>query len=142
MNLRNKLRRFRALPIHDKGVFVEATVLLALARLLILVAPMHQIARWLALAPDKCSCDKILLLRVRRAVVTTARNVPWNAVCLPQAMVAKAMLARRGYGSTLHLGARFDASGKLIGHAWLVAGNTVVVGGAAAAQIQPLARFG
>ena len=58
------------------------------------------------------------------------RNVPWNAVCLPQAMAAKAMLARRGCGSSFRLGADFDAQGRIIAHAWLVAGGTIVVGAA------------
>jgi hypothetical protein len=87
-------------------------------------------------------CDEILLLSVRKAVTTAARNVPWNAVCLPQAMAAKAMLARRGCGSSFHLGADFDAQGKLIAHAWLVAGGTIVVGAAGIAGVTPLARFG
>ena len=81
-------------------------------------------------------------MRVRQAVTMAARNVPWNAVCLPQAMAAKAMLARRGCGSSFHLGADFDAQGKLIAHAWLVAGGTVVVGAAGIADVTPLARFG
>jgi Transglutaminase-like superfamily len=71
-----------------------------------------------------------------------ARNVPWSAVCLPQAMAAKAMLARRGCGSSFHLGANYNAQGKLIAHAWLVAGGTVVVGAAGIGGVTPLARFG
>jgi hypothetical protein len=66
------------------------------------------------------------LLRVRTAVAVAARNVPRNAVCLPQAMAAKAMPARRGRGSSFHLGAGFDTRGKLTAHAWLVAGGKVV----------------
>jgi hypothetical protein len=79
---------------------------------------------------------------VRKAVTTAARNVPWNAVCLPQAMAAKAMLARRGQGSAIHMGAAFNPDGKLIAHAWLLVGDTVVVGGAGIAGMSPLARFG
>ena len=65
-----------------------------------------------------------------------------NAKCLPQAMAAKAMLARRGCGSSFHLGAGFDARGKLIAHAWLVSGGTIVVGAAGIAGVTPLARLG
>jgi hypothetical protein len=81
-------------------------------------------------------------MSVRLAITTAARNVPWNAVCLPQAMAAQAMLARRGCGSSLRLGAGFDAEGKLVAHAWLVVGSTVVVGAAGMAGVTPLARFG
>jgi hypothetical protein len=52
------------------------------------------------------------------------------------------MLARRGCGSSFHLGADLDAKGKLTAHAWLVAGGTVVVGVAGIRCVTPLARFG
>ena len=81
------------------------------------------------------------MLAVGQAVTIAARNVPWNAVCLPQAMAAKAMLARRGQGSALHLGAARAGDG-LTAHAWLVAGGEVVVGEAGIAEVAPLARFG
>jgi hypothetical protein len=71
-----------------------------------------------------------------------ARNVPWNAVCLPQAMGCKAMLARRGQGSALHLGAAMNDPKGLMAHAWLVAGGTVVVGEEGMGDVTPLARFG
>ena len=85
--------------------------------------------------------ERLLVLEVRHAVTIAARNVPWNAVCLPQAMAAKAMLARRGHGSALHLGAKAEGDG-LAAHAWLVAGGEIVVGEAGIAGMAPLARFG
>ena len=57
-------------------------------------------------------------------------------------MAAKAMLARRGCGSSIHLGAGFGAAEKLIAHAWLEAGGKVVVGAAGIPGMSPLARFG
>ena len=117
--------------------------MLGLARFIVITVPFRLMAPWLARAPERSTCDEALVLRVRKAVTMAARNVPWNAVCLPQAMAAKAMLARRGYGSALHLGAGTDGEGKLIAsHAWLVAGGTIVVGAAGIAGVTPLARFG
>ncbi len=115
---------------------------LGFARLLVLTVPFRLLARWLERAPARDAGDARLLGRVGRAVTTAARNVPWNAVCLPQAMAAKAMLARRGCGSSLRLGAGFDAQGELIAHAWLVVGATVVVGAAGMRGVTPLASFG
>ena len=74
-------------------------------------------------------------------MTVAARNVPWNAVCLPQAMAAKAMLARRGQGSSLHLGTAMAEDG-LAAHAWLVAGDEIVVGEDGLPDMTPLARFG
>ena len=142
MNLRRKVGTFLTLPGADRALIGEAALLLGLARLLVLTTPFRLLARGLAWAPGRDAADVVLLGRVRRAVTTAARNVPWNAVCLPQAMAAKAMLARRGCGSSLRLGAGFDGNGKLIAHAWLVVGGTVVVGGAGISGVTPLTSFG
>jgi hypothetical protein len=142
MNLRRKLGTFLNLRGTDRALIGEAVLLLGLARLLVLTTPFRLLARWLARVPGPDADDAVLLGRVRRAVTTAARNVPWNAVCLPQAMAAKAMLARRGCGSSLRLGVGFDGNGKLIAHAWLVVGGTVVVGGAGISGVTPLTSFG
>ena len=115
--------------------------MLAMARFVIITVPFRFMAWWLS-RTSPSSCDETLALRVRQAVTTAARNVPWNAVCLPQALAAKAMLARRGCGSSFHLGADINAQGKLTAHAWLVSGGIVVVGAAGIRCVTPLARFG
>jgi len=143
MRLWRKFKTFLAMGGPDRLLVCESAAMLALARLIVLTVPFRILARWLSRAPETDCCDQLLLVRVRRAVTTAARNVPWNAVCLPQAIAAKAMLARRGFGSSLHLGAQPDAErGTLVAHAWLVAGGTVVVGAAGISQVTPLARFG
>ena len=126
----------------ERSLICEAIVMLGLARLIVITTPFRFVAPWLSRAPETGNCDEALLLRVRQAVTIAARNVPWNAVCLPQAMAAKAMLARRGCGSAFHLGANVDEKGKVIAHAWLVAGGTIVVGEVGVGGVTPLARFG
>ncbi|MGH6800274.1 MAG: lasso peptide biosynthesis B2 protein [Methylocella sp.] len=126
----------------DRLRVCEAILALALARLIVLTVPFRLMAPWLLRAPETDACDEALLLRVRMAVTAAARNVPWSAACLPQAMAAKAMLTRRGCGSSFHLGAGFNSQGQLIAHAWLIAGGTIVVGGAGIGSVTPLARFG
>jgi Transglutaminase-like superfamily len=137
-----KLKTFLSMGGTDRWLVCEAIVMLGMARFIVIAAPFRLVARWLSYAPHTMSCDEALLLRVRQAVTTAARNVPWNAECLPQAIAAKAMLARRGCGSSLHLGADLNAQGKLTAHAWLVAGGTVVVGAVGIRYVTPLARFG
>ena len=142
MKLRRKLKTFLGMSRADRWLVCEAIVMLGMARFIVITVPFRLMAPWLSRAPHTRSCDEALLLRVRQAVTTAARNVPWNAVCLPQAIAAKAMLARRGCGSSFHLGADLNAKGKLTAHAWLVAGGTVVVGAAGIRCVTPLARFG
>jgi len=137
-----KFRTFLRIDSTDRWLFLEAIVMLGLARLIIVTTPFRLIAPWLRRSPEADTRYDVLVRRVRRAVTTAARNVPWNAVCLPQAMAAKAMLARRGCGSAFHLGANFNAQGRLIAHAWLVAGGAIVVGAAGIDDVTPLARFG
>lgn len=79
--------------------------------------------------------------RVGWAVASAARFVP-GATCLPQAMAAQAMLARRGIASTIQTGFdRTDAKG-VEGHAWLVCDGDVVVGDIGLDRFVPVASFG
>jgi hypothetical protein len=142
MKLQRKLRTFIGMSGADRWLVCEAIVMLGIARFIVITVPFRVMAQWLSRAPHTSSCDEALMLRVRQAVTTAARNVPWNAVCLPQAIAAKAMLARRGCGSAFHFGATFDAQGTLIAHAWLTAGGIVVVGASGIPGMSPLARFG
>jgi hypothetical protein len=142
VRLRRKLGRFLALTMRQRLLLLEAALCLGFARLLLLTVPFGRLAPWLQRAPDAARLEPATVQAVRQAVTIAARNVPWNAVCLPQAMAAKAMLARRGHGSALHLGAGRAAAGGFMAHAWLVAGGEIVVGEAGTADMAPLARFG
>jgi hypothetical protein len=142
VRLVRKLGRFLQMTNRQHLLLMEAALFLGLARLALLTLPFGRVALWLRRSPDRGPCDLATMLAVRQAVIVAARNVPWNAVCLPQAMAAKAMLARRGQGSTLYLGAARAESGGLTAHAWLVADGEIVVGEAGIADMAPLARFG
>jgi hypothetical protein len=140
----NKLKRLYPMSGPERRLIGEAAMFLALARLLILFVPFGRLAPYLSHQPKDCDdqIDPSLPPRVRRAVMTAARNVPWKAVCLPQAMAAKFMLARRGCASRLHLGVGKNEAAALMGHAWLEAGNIVIVGEAGITFVTPVAQFG
>jgi Transglutaminase-like superfamily len=142
VRLRRKLGRFLGMTNHQRVLLLEAALLLGVARLILVTVPFGRIAPWLQRAPDSPEPDTATVLDVRQAVTVAARNVPWNAVCLPQAMAAKAMLARRGQGSALHLGAGKAEAGGFMAHAWLVAGGEIVIGEDGAQTVTPLTRFG
>jgi hypothetical protein len=142
VRLRRKLGHALQMTNRQRLLVLEAALWLGLSRLMLLILPIGRIAPWLQRVPDSGPRDLATVLAVRHAVTIAARNVPWNAVCLPQAMAAKAMLARRGQGSALHLGAGKLDGGGLAAHAWLEAGGEIVVGEAGVADMAPLARFG
>jgi hypothetical protein len=67
---------------------------------------------------------------------------PWmNALCLPRALAAHAMLRRRGIVSRICLGVVRQEE-NLAAHAWLEVGDDKIVGGAEAEGFTRLAEFG
>jgi hypothetical protein len=76
--------------------------------------------------------------RVGRIVERVASVLPWQPVCLPQAIAVRTMLRRRGVRSTLHLGV---VSGEaLSAHAWVTVGQAIVQGDPIGAAVE-VARF-
>jgi hypothetical protein len=142
MPIRRKLRAFLARSGVERQLILEAALMLALARIVVLAFPFRVLTGWIERLPDGRCSDPQLPVRVRSALGAAARNVPWKAVCLTQAIAAKAMLARRGQGAAFHLGARIDPNGKLIGHAWLVCDGVIVTGASGMAGISQLLRLG
>ncbi len=143
MSLSTRIAALCAMSPNERRMVVEAVVFLAVARVLIVGAPVRRLRPILSLGPkDERSASYASLHEdVRRAVSRAAPRVPWNAVCLPQAMAAKFMLARRGCPSTLHLGAARSPTGDLQAHAWLVCDDAIVVGEAGAQGMTAVARF-
>lgn len=134
--------KFRIHAMSNALLIGEAALALALARLLIATLPFRVLAGWLAFGPTQATGNDCEIAQVCRAVESAARHVPFSALCLPQAMAAKAMLARRGFGSTFHLGASRSDAGAMTAHAWLAAGGRVVIGASGMQGVSPLARFG
>lgn len=131
---------------------LEAAVWLALARLCLRCVPFRRLQPWLGTARPAVPADdgaavaeaeRRVAQRIGAAVRRAVQAVPFEALCLPQAMAAKAMLARRGVRATLHLGA-MPAAGSpgIAAHAWVMLGATVVVGGSGRPGHVELARFG
>ena len=120
----------------DRRLVVEAMAALLTARLRSLL-PFRVLARHLGgmvpsrspappapLSPD----EETSVFAVRWAIGAVAPWLPFRAQCLQQAIAARAMLARRGIGSVLHLGVGDPTGTKLVAHAWLDAGRLQVTG--------------
>lgn len=73
------------------------------------------------------------LAEIAWSVRAAARLVP-GATCLTQASAGQWLLARRGYATTVRLSVpnHADTPGTLAPHAWLMAGQTIVLGGTTA----------
>jgi hypothetical protein len=142
----SRLRKFLSLAPADRILFVEAGFWLGVARLALLTLPFRWIKRGWG-EPQALSAEKFqgtppeLLERVSWAVATASRHLPWDCLCLAQAMAAKAMLKRRGVSSTLYLGVAKDGAAQPQGHAWLTCGEQVLTGQQGMGEFTVIATF-
>ncbi|MGA8495784.1 MAG: lasso peptide biosynthesis B2 protein [Xanthobacteraceae bacterium] len=157
-SLRRRLVRFAQVGPHRRAVLVEAVAWLLVARLSLIFVSFPHLARRLGtlVAPadaralragsDNKQDQTRVAEEVGWAVTRAARHVPFNAVCLPQAMAARIMLKRRGVDSVLHFGARIGQgrSGQdkpIDAHAWLDAAGVEVTGYPVANTFAEIACF-
>jgi hypothetical protein len=128
----HRLGKFLTLLPPDRHCLVEAAFWLGLARLAILILPFRRIAPLLgrnpAQSPAATAAPRELLARISWAVNTASRHLPWECLCLVQALAAKAMLKRRKVASTLYLGLAKDPDTQLKAHAWLRCGDRILTG--------------
>jgi hypothetical protein len=120
----------------------EAAVMLVLARLAVRFLPPARVFAWASRPPrriDRFAVDEVGWISW---AVEDLGARPWmNALCLPRALAAHAMLRRRGIASRLCLGV-LRAGDNLAAHAWLEIGKDKIVGGAEADGFTRLAEFG
>ena len=150
---RTRLERFAALGQRRQGLLIEASAWLLCARAVLLFVPFPKIAPRLGafMAPTDArartvgACadpgDAELARQVGWAIARAAAHVPFEAVCLPQAMAARVMLQRRGVASVLHLGAAKGRDKPLDAHAWLDAAGVEVTGFPVARAFTEIACF-
>ena len=148
-----KIRRLSEIGRGRRALLIEAVILLALARLALLLVPFPRLARRLGTlvapsdyhaAPAYLSAseqDIALAREIGWAVTRAARHVPFRAACLPQAMAARVMLRRRQVPSVLHLGAAKTGDATLGAHAWLDATGVEVTGYPVGEQFAEIGGF-
>ncbi|WP_164931324.1 lasso peptide biosynthesis B2 protein [Erythrobacter sp. HKB08] len=130
-----KLKTMASMPRAEWAGYAEAMACLLWARLLVLLVPLKHWRKHIAdgieakgtLEPlDESEREAVKL--VARSISRAVRNTPVELICLPQALAARWMLARRGVATQLYLGTRMAAEEDREFHAWLKAGRTWVTG--------------
>ena len=151
-SIRYRLRRFAQVGMRRRALLAEAAICLAAARLALIAVPFPKLARRLgdfvpptdpraARANAHRPQDVALAAEIGWAVTRAARHLPFEAVCLPQAMAARVMLRCRGVPSVMHFGAAKGGERPLDTHAWLDAAGVEVTGYPIAAQFAEIACF-
>ena len=131
----NKCRKFVLLPWSRKLLWLEAIFWLGLSRYRV---KHMDFRKWsinlgiqMAQVPsgELSEQDQSRVTDISWAVRSAAEHVPWEAVCLPQAMAAKAMLCRRNIPCVLYLGMRKGETNPYDAHAWVKVNGIPVTGG-------------
>jgi len=130
-----KLRTALSLSRAQYVALGEAMALLGWARLLITFVPLRHWRGQLGdlAAPDAGHAsltdgERETARLVIHAIDRAARNLPFAFICLPRALAARWMLARRGIASQLYIGVGRTDAGETSLHAWLKAGEDWITG--------------
>jgi hypothetical protein len=122
-----------------RGLVAEACVSLALAEARLRLLPLKRqglsglapaseasgaVARLAGGGPE----ERQAALDIGWAVTRIARHFPASAMCLAQALAARAMLERRGIASVMRVGVARSQAKPLEAHAWLEAAGVEVTG--------------
>ena len=130
-----KILSFFRVSNQAKLLFLEAFVLIAVARIAVRFYPFKRIASILG-DHSKELPEHALTLEEKRyfqqfsiAIGRAAQVAFWRTLCYEQALTAKMMLKRRNIDSTIYIGMmRKKEDNQLEGHAWLRTGNYIVTG--------------
>jgi hypothetical protein len=133
------LRKLARLP-HFAALGIEAMLQIGLVWTAVRLLPARRWRRWLK-QPSGQNAPPLQLARdLRRVIAFLAPILPRKTHCLICAIAARAMLARRGYVSTLSLGANASEP-EITAHAWLSAASIIVTGREKMDAYQEVARF-
>lgn len=144
----NKLNIRYSHSRKEVWLFLEAVYFLAYARLAISLIPFKYIAPTLGIQTlemnNSIEAKETLskAMEIAQAIKRGVRYAPWINVCLPQAIVAQRMLARRKIAYTVYLGTAKDESNSgLKAHAWVKCGDLFIVGKMGHEQFTVISRF-
>lgn len=135
-----RLRAARALSRSDRGLILQAWLLLLAADLALRALPSRRV---MAMAARRRGSDGAAeetgetIARLSRLVDAAARHHLYPMLCLRRALVLQWLLGRRGIATDLRLGVRREADG-VTAHAWLERDGRPVGGTEETAGFAPL----
>ena len=131
----NWITRFFKLPLRDKLLLIEAIYYLTRWQLIVKISPFNWYKSFLGNLIDHPTGTNASQFehnkRIKKAIHSASKYLPWKPVCFPQALTGKSMLKRRGIKTTFYLGAAVgNFSTKVIDlHSWLKCGDQTIAGG-------------
>jgi hypothetical protein len=146
----DKIKKFMALSLEEKKLFVEAWYLLGVMRLALLVFSfkrltcafehMQQVKEETVLNEEQLQVAQL----IGESIIKAASHTPWESACLVQALAAQKMLHKRGIPGVFYLGAKKDQidKGNITAHAWTQCGEKIITGGDGHKEFTILSVFG
>lgn len=127
--------------LHPRLSALKFTVSLFLIYMMLRFLRAETIIRYMPGSGSNAAPDSIA--RRFSAGIQIAAGVLPFATCLPQAILARYVLGRRGYDAAIHIGVR-TVDGTLTAHAWTMSGRRIVSGGpeSVVAQFKPIKVIG
>jgi len=118
----------------DKLLAIETLLWLFTARLMVTFLPFKVIKPHLGehMKNSDAETDKNNLRQIKRVrsyILKIGKIAPWKCTCYVDAITAKQLLKRRQIQTTIYFGVGKDDKKKLIAHAWLQCGHTIITGG-------------
>lgn len=132
MKNKSTWRTFSGLRFTDKLALGEAAFFLAWARLKVRFFSFKVLAAKLGhlskVSPIIVK-DLTAATQVKRAIQRTHTKLPWENVCLPQAIAAMRMLTRRKIPASLYFGVITEhKTDSMKAHAWVQVGDFFITG--------------
>ena len=137
------MQRLWEMPSERRLLLVEASWCLARSSAAVALLPFRRAVRVggaTAGPPVSGPAEAAQVAEVRSAVDSVASRLPFRAKCFERALAARLMLRRRGIGTILFYGARWEGAA-MSAHVWLRSGETDVIGCENASDFHPLAQF-
>jgi len=130
-----QVRRFVSLSRERRFLLLEAGLLLLASRMALALCPFRLLRRGLGSfespsgrAAGSAKEDAAVAREIQWAIASAARHLPFDIVCLPQAIAAQMLLRRRRVSSLMHFGVALATERKLQAHAWLEAAGIGITG--------------
>jgi hypothetical protein len=126
------VHKFLRLPVQDRRLVIEATLLLSAASVCLWLLPFRAVRRlldrWASQRVALGSADRSSAERIAWSLAVASRYLP-AATCLAQALAAQVLLGRYGYPACLRIGVVKSQEGRLEAHAWVECQARIVIGG-------------
>ena len=123
-SLRHKAKTWNSLSKSDRGLLISAACLLPIIAASLKTIGLQRTQSWLAgnaLAPMRPVTEQTRenVRRTAQIVAAAYRLHPMPSSCLPRAVALWSLLQRRGIGTDVRIGVRYNTTGDFESHAWL-----------------------